>query len=345
MDIDKIGEKNSPVFIIAELSANHNQDIELARKTIKAMAESGADAVKLQTYTPDTITLDCRNDYFKITQGTIWDGQYLHDLYQTACTPWDWHAELKEYAESLGLIFFSTPFDFTAVELLENLDVQIYKIASFEINDIPLIKLVASKGKPMIISTGIAEMEDIELALKTCRDAGNDNIILLKCTSSYPAPAEEANLNTISDMAERFGVRVGLSDHTMGTAVSVAAVALGAKVIEKHFILDRGLGGADSKFSMEPAEFKKLVDDIRVVEKAVGKVSYELTEKTKNSREHSRSLFVVKDINAGEVFTTDNVRSIRPGFGMHTKYYEDIIGKCAAVNIEKGTPLSWELIK
>ena len=338
----KIGEKeigeNSPTFIIAELSANHMNDFDIAVKTIEAMVKSGADAVKFQTFTPDTITIDCDNEYFQIKQGTVWDGQVLHELYEDAYMPWDWQPKLKKIAEDLGLIVFSSPFDKTAVDFLEDMDVPAYKIASFEITDIPLIEYVASKGKPIIISTGIASLEDIELAVKTCLDAGNDKIALLKCTSSYPAPLEEINLNTIPDIKDKFGVIVGLSDHTMGGEVSTAAVALHAKIIEKHFILDRNMGGPDSDFSMEPSEFKQMVDSIRNVEKALGTVNYELSDKAKVNREFSRSLFVVEDIKKGEIITEDNVRSIRPGFGLHPKYLKEIIGKKINQDLSKGTP-------
>ena len=339
----EVGEDN-PTFIIAELSANHMNDFDIAVKTIEAMAEAGADAVKFQTFTPDTITIDCDNEYFQIKQGTVWDGQVLHELYEDAYMPWDWQPKLKKIAEDLGLIVFSSPFDKTSVDFLEDMDVPAYKIASFEITDIPLIEYVASIGKPVIISTGIACMEDIELAVKTCLDVGNDKISLLKCTSSYPAPFEEINLNTIPDIAERFNVVVGLSDHTLGGEVSTAAVALGANIIEKHFILDRNMGGPDSEFSMEPHEFKQMVNSIRNVEKAMGKVNYELSEKSKLNREFSRSLFVVEDIKKGEIITEDNVRSIRPGFGLHPKYLKEILGKKVNKDLEKGTPFELKFL-
>ena len=345
----KIGEKeigeNNPAFIIAELSANHMNDFDIAVKTIEAMAEAGADAVKFQTFTPDTITLNCDNEYFQIKQGTVWDGQVLHKLYEDAYMPWDWQPKLKKMAENLGLIVFSSPFDKTSVDFLEDMGVPAYKIASFEITDIPLIEYVASKGKPILISTGIASFEDIELAVKTCLDAGNDKIALLKCTSSYPAPLEEINLNTIPDLKEKFNVVVGLSDHTLGSEVSTAAIAIGANVIEKHFILDRAIGGPDSGFSMEPNEFKQMVDSIRNVEKALGKVSYELSDKMKANREFSRSLFVVDDIKIGESITEDNVRSIRPGFGLHPKYLKEILGKKVNKDLKKGTPFELSYIK
>lgn len=337
--------EDSKTFIIAEMSANHLQDYDRAVEIIKKAAWAGADAIKLQTYTPDTITLDCDNEYFQIKQGTIWDGTTLHKLYQTAYTPWEWQPKLKEIAEKEGLVFFSSPFDFTSVDLLEEMNVPAYKIASFEINDIPFIEYIAAKGKPIIMSTGIATMKDIQEALNACRRMGNENVALLKCTSSYPAPVEEANLKTIPNMKETFDVIAGLSDHTMGNAVSVGGVALGAKIIEKHMTLRRSDGGADSQFSMEPEEFKEMVDNIRIVEKAVGKVTYDLSQKQINSREHSRSLFVVKDIKKGEVFTESNVKSIRPGFGLKTKYIKDILGKSAREDIKKGTPMKWNLIE
>ncbi len=330
------------VFIIAELSANHNQDINIAKETIYAMKESGADAVKLQTYTPDTLTIDCDNEYFQIKQGTLWDGQTLYNLYKQAYTPWEWHFELKELAEKLGLVFFSTPFDKTAVDFLEKLNVPIYKIASFEITDIPLIEYVASKGKPMIISTGISTFEDIELAVNTCKQSGCQDITLLKCTSAYPAPLEEANLLTIPDMKKRFGVKVGLSDHTLGISVPIAAVALGAEVIEKHFILDKKIGGPDAEFSLEPKEFADMVKSIREVELALGEVNYELSPKVEKSRIFARSLFAVEDIREGEVFTEKNIRSIRPGFGLHPKYYKSLLGKKSKRVIKRGEPIREE---
>lgn len=339
-----IGEKY-PVFIVAELSANHLQNFDLAVKTIKAMKEAGADAVKLQTYTPDTITIDCDNEYFQIKQGTLWDGQTLYQLYKEAYTPWEWHPRLKEIAEDLGLVFFSTPFDKSAVDFLENLNVPAYKVASFEITDIPLIEYIALKGKPVIISTGIATFSDIEEAVNAIRSKRNNEIILLKCVSAYPTPLEDVNLETIPDMREKFKTIVGLSDHTLGISVPIASVTLGAKIIEKHFILDRKLRSPDAAFSLEPEEFKAMVKSVREVEKALGEVSYELTEKMKKSRELSRSLFVVKDIKAGEIFTGKNVRSIRPGYGLHPKHLKNILGKKAKKNIKRGTPLNWNFVR
>lgn len=340
----KVNDK-SPCFIIAELSANHGHDINIAKETIKAAKECGADAIKLQTYTADTITIDCDNKYFQINQGTLWDGTTLYKLYQEAYTPWEWQKELKEYAESLGLVCFSSPFDKSAVDFLEDLEVPAYKVASFEINDIPLIEYIASKGKPIIISTGIATLEDIELAVETCKKSGNNNIILLKCTSQYPAKLEDANLNTMVDLRERFGVTVGLSDHTMDIEVPITAVSLGAKVIEKHFILDRSIGGPDADFSLDKKEFKAMVDYVRKAEKAMGIVSYDLDEKKMKSREFSRSLFIVKDVKKGDIITKENVRSIRPGYGLHTKYYDEVLGKKFNDDLKKGTPLSFDMVE
>lgn len=339
----KIGE-NEKCFVIAEMSANHLQDFDRAVEIIKKAKWAGADAIKIQTYTPDTITLDCDNEYFQIKQGTIWDGTTLHKLYQTAYTPWEWQGKLKEIAEEEGLVFFSSPFDFTSVDFLESINVPAYKIASFEITDIPFIEYIASKGKPVIMSTGIARLGDIQDAIDACYRMGNKEIAILKCTSAYPAPVDEINLKTMVNMKETFNITTGLSDHTMGTTVSVAAVAMGAKIVEKHMTLRREDGGADSKFSMEPEEFKEMVDAIRMTERAIGKVTYDLSEKQKKSREHSRSLFVVKDVKEGEVFTDENVKSIRPGFGIATKYINDIIGKKAKCDIEKGTPVKWNLV-
>ena len=344
----KIAGKNidntSKVFIIAELSANHNQSLELALKTIKAMKDSGADAVKIQTYTADTITIDCNNEYFQIKQGTVWDGKTLYKLYQEAYTPWEWQPKLKEYAESLGLIFFSSPFDKSAVDFLEELNVPAFKVASFEITDIPLIEYIASKNKPVIISTGIAQFEDIQEAVNACKRKGNNQIALLKCTSAYPAPLDEVNLLTIPDLAEKFDTVAGLSDHTLGITVPIAAVSVGARIIEKHFILDRNLGGPDASFSLEPREFKNMAGSIREAEKALGIVTYELTSKQKIGREFSRSVFVVTDMKKGELFSEKNVRSIRPGYGIHPKFLPEIIGKKAKLDLKKGTPMKWEYV-
>ena len=338
-----IGEGH-PVFIVAELSANHLQNFDNAVKLIKEAKKAGADAVKLQTYTADTITIDCDNKYFQITQGTIWDGTTLHKLYQEAYTPWEWQPKLKEIAEEIGLVCFSSPFDLTAVDFLEDLGVPAYKIASFEINDLPFIEYIASKGKPIIISTGIATLVDIEEAISACKRMGNDQVALLKCTSAYPSPLEEINLNVIPNMEKTFNVIPGISDHTLGHAVAVGAVALGAKIIEKHITLSRAEGGPDSQFSMEPNEFAAMVKAIRDVEKALGQVTNELTEKQKKSREHARSLFVITDIKKGEIFTENNVRSIRPGYGLPTKFINEILGKKAKSDIKKGTPMNWDLV-
>jgi pseudaminic acid synthase len=338
----KIGKSdiglNAPVFIIAELSANHNGSLQTAIDTIKAAKRAGADCIKLQTYTADTITINSKKEDFKI-KGTIWKDKYLYDLYQEAYTPWEWHQQIFEVAEKEGLVCFSSPFDKTAVDFLETLNTPAYKIASFEITDIPLIEYAASKGKPIIISTGIAEIEDIELALDACKRMGNNDIALLKCTSSYPAPIEEANLAMIKDLAERFGVISGLSDHTMGSTAPIVATILGAKIIEKHFILDREIGGPDASFSMNEVEFASMVTSIRDAEKSVGAVDYNLTDKQRKGKDFSRSLYVVKDIKAGESITEENVKSIRPGFGLHPKYYQEILGKVVTADLEKGDRL------
>jgi len=332
-------------FIIAELSANHNGDLQVALETIRAAKRTGADAVKIQTYTADTLTINCKNDYFKINHGTAWDGEFLYDLYNRAYTPWEWHAEIFRVAKEEGIICFSSPFDNTAVDLLEELKSPIYKIASFEIQDIPLIEYAASKQKPMIISTGIAEVSDIELAIETCKKVGNNDITILKCTSAYPADPNDANLLTIPDIKTRFGVKVGLSDHTMGIEGPVVATCLGASVIEKHFILDKEIGGADAHFSLDEKEFTQMVKAVRIAESMLGEVDYKMTEKKKKSRQFSRSLFIVKEVKAGEKITRENVRSIRPGFGMHPKYLSEVLGKEFNQDFEKGTPMTKEMIK
>ena len=343
IDNKKIGE-NRPVFIVAELSANHLQKFDNAVKLIRAAKEAGIDAVKFQTYTPDTMTIDCDNEYFQIKQGTIWDGKTFYQLYKEAYTPWEWQPKLKEIAENEGLICFSSVFDKTAVDFLEEMNVPCYKIASFEITDIPLIEYVASKGKLVIISTGIATLCDIEEAVNACKKVGNNQIALLKCVSAYPTPLEEVNLRTIPHLAETFEVVVGLSDHTLTISVPIASVALGACIIEKHLTLSRSLGGPDAAFSLEPEEFKKMVKAVREVEKSLGEVSYDLSERMEKSREFSRSLFLVKDIRAGEIFVEDNVRSIRPGYGLPPKYLKHVLGRQALKDIKRGTPLSWNLI-
>ena len=319
-------DETSPVMIVAELSANHNGNIELAKNTIKAAKRAGADAIKLQTYTADTITIDCNKDDF-IIKGTIWEGENYHSLYKKAYTPWEWHDDLFKTAKDEGLICFSTPFDFSSVDFLETLNVPLYKIASFEITDIPLIYYIAKKGKPIILSTGIADLDDINLAIKTCLDAGNDKLIILKCTSSYPAPIDEANLTMIRDLKHRFGFYSGISDHTIGNLAPILSVSYGAKVIEKHFIIDRSTGGPDSSFSMNENEFKNMVNAVRDAEKAIGTVNYKLTEKQKKGRDFSKSLYVVKDVLKGTIVSEENIRSIRPGFGLHPKYYNEVIGK------------------
>jgi pseudaminic acid synthase len=337
--------ETSPCFIIAELSANHNGDIEIAKKTIIAAKEAGANAIKLQTYTPDTLTIDCDNEYFQIHEGTLWDGKTLYELYGEAYTPWEWHEELFKLAKSEGMICFSSPFDKSAVDFLEELNVPAYKIASFEIQDIPLIEYAASKNKPMIMSTGIANLEDIQLAIDACHKMGNREIILLKCTSSYPAPLELANLKTIPDLKERFNVKVGFSDHTYGSLAPTVAVTLGARVIEKHFILDKSIGGPDADFSLDMNEFKDMVDKVRDTERLLGTVSYEISEKVRKNRKFARSLFLVSDVKAGERITENNVRSIRPGYGMHPKFLNEVLGKTFRDDYLKGTPLNEKMIK
>jgi len=329
-------------YIIAEVSANHNNDIDIAIKTIEAIFKSGANAVKVQTYKPESLTLDLDTGFFSPRKEGLWKGFTPWDLYTEAAMPYEWQPLLQEKAKKLGLEFFSSPFDLEAVDFLESINVPRYKIASFEITDIPLIEYAASKRKPMIISTGLAEISDIELALEACRRVGNNDITLLKCTSQYPASIDQSNLTTILDMKRRFDVKVGLSDHTMGSLVPIVAVSLGATVIEKHFILDRSLGGPDAPFSMEPQEFKQMVNEIRNVERAIGNVSYQLTREDSLRR---RSLFVTLDIEKGAYFTSDNIRSIRPGFGLHPIELNKIIGKKAKMNILKGTPLTWDLVQ
>ena len=331
-------------FIVAELSANHGHQLELALASIRAIREAGADAVKLQTYTADTLTLNSRREDFRV-KGTLWDGRTLYDLYQEAYTPWEWHPALFAEARAQGLVCFSTPFDKTAVDFLEDLGNPICKIASFEITDLPLIDYAARKGKPMVISTGIALPEDIQRAVDTCRAAGNDDITLLKCTSSYPAPVENANLQTMVDMKDRFGVKVGLSDHTMGSDVAVAAVALGATVVEKHFILDRSIGGPDAAFSMEKEEFAAMVRSIRNVEKALGEVVYPTDPAAIKGREFCRSLYVARDMKAGDRITEENVRSVRPGFGLPPRYLPSILGKRVARDVEAGERFSLDMIQ
>lgn len=346
-----VGEGH-PAYIIAEMSANHGKSIEKAKEIIHAMKEAGADAVKLQTYTPDTMTIDCDNEYFQIGKGTIWEGKNLYELYGEAYTPWEWQPELKELANSLGMDCFSTPFDATAVDFLEQMNVPAYKVASFELVDLPLIKKIAATGKPIIMSTGMGSKEEIHDAVSAAR---KENLILLKCTSAYPALPEDADLNTIPDMRERFGCDIGLSDHTLGNDVVLGAIQLGACVIEKHFCMSRNEPGPDSAFSLEPAEFRAMVESVREVEKNLagiivdkkifGSVSYERTEKELASIVFRRSLFAVKDIVSGEVLTHENVRVIRPGNGLPPKHLDETIGKKATKDIARGTPLSWDLLE
>jgi pseudaminic acid synthase len=333
-----------PVYIVAELSANHHQEFDQAVQLIHAAQEAGADAIKLQTYTADTLTIRSDKEYFRVGGGTLWDGRTLYDLYQEAYTPWDWQPRLKEIANELGLDLFSTPFDHTAVNFLEEMNVPAYKIASFELVDLPLIQRVAQTGKPMIMSTGMATLAEIEEAVHTARAASATQIALFRCNSAYPASPEEMNLRTIPHLAQAFDVVVGLSDHTLGIAVPVAAVALGACIVEKHFTLSRSVPGPDSAFSLEPHEFKAMVEAISVAEKALGEVRYEVTEREQASRVFRRSLFVVQDVEAGEVFTEETVRSIRPGYGLRTRYLNEVLGRRAARDVAGGTPLSWDLV-
>jgi len=333
-----------PVYAIAEFSANHNHDFEQAVALVRAAKDAGADAIKLQTYTPDTITISSDQDWFRISGGTLWDGRTLYELYGEAYTPWDWQPKLKALANELGMDLFSSAFDHTAVDFLETMDAPAHKVASFEIVDLPLIKYMARTGKPLIISTGMATLSEIEEALTAARGAGAQQIALLKCTSAYPAPPDEMHLRTIPHLAAAFGVPVGLSDHTLGTAVPVAAVSLGACIVEKHLTLSRAAGGPDSAFSLEPAEFKSMVAAVRMAQAALGSVHYGTGPAEAKSREFRRSLFVVADIRAGETLAPANVRSIRPGNGLHPRYLDQVLGRRARNNIERGTPLSWDLI-
>lgn len=335
---------NNKVFIIAELSANHGGKIEVAKETIRAARKAGADAIKLQTYTADTITLDSDKPDF-IIEGTIWEGRKLHDLYKEAYLPWEWHEELFQTAREEGFVCFSSPFDLSAVDFLEKLNTPMYKIASFEITDIPLIRYAASKGKPMIISTGIASFEDIELAVSACREEGNEDVTILKCTSAYPATLEDANLLTMQQIAKDFKVKVGLSDHTLGITAPVVATALGASVIEKHFILDKSIGGPDASFSLDVNEFSSMVDAVRKAEKALGEATYNLKDSQVKNKQFARSLYVAQDMKAGDVVTLENVRSVRPGFGLHPKHLHDILGKEVLCDLIKGTPFSLDYLK
>jgi pseudaminic acid synthase len=333
-----------PTYVVAEMSANHNRDFQHAVRIIEAAKQAGADAIKLQTYTADTLTMRCDNEYFRVGKGTLWEGRTLYDLYEEAHTPWDWQPKLKRVADELKMDLFSTPFDDSAVDFLETMSVPAYKIASFELVDLPLIRKVAGRRKPMIMSTGMASLAEIDTAVRTARAGGCDEVALLKCTSAYPAPPEEMNLRTIPHLAESFNLPVGLSDHTLGVAVPVAAVALGACIIEKHFTLSRKDPGPDSTFSLEPAELKQMIDSIRVAEKAVGQVRYEVNPTEQASKTFRRSLFVVADIKAGEVFTSQNVRCIRPGHGLAPHLADEILGRRAVRDIARGTPLRWDLV-
>ena len=339
----RVGPGN-PVYIIAEMSANHNRSLDEALRLIQVAKDSGVDAIKLQTYTPDTITIDCRNEHFQVKQGTIWEGKNLHDLYAEAYTPWEWHPQLFDAARQAGLGCFSTPFDPTSVDFLEALNPPAYKIASFELVDIPLIEKVAATGRPMIMSTGMATLEEIQEAVTAARTAGAKEIALLKCNSGYPAPPEEMNLATIPDMAESFGLPVGLSDHTLDLAVPIAAVALGACILEKHLTVSRSVPGPDSQFSLEPHEFRATVDAIRVAERAIGSPRYGPTEREMGSRAFRKSLFIVEDIKAGEPLTIHNVRPIRPGSGLPPKHFKEVLGKHASKDLKRGTPLEWSML-
>jgi N-acetylneuraminate synthase len=333
-----------PVYIVAELSANHNQEIRHALALIDAAKQAGADAIKLQTYTPDTITIRSDAAPFQVRGGTLWDGRTLYDLYAEAFTPWEWHAELQKAATAQGLGFFSSPFDFTAVDFLESLNVPAYKIASPELVDIPLIEKAARTGKPLIISTGMASCDEVEEAVAAARNAGAQQIALLKCTSAYPSPPDEMNLKMIPELARKFGLPVGLSDHSMGIAVPIAAVALGACIVEKHLALSRSMKGPDSEFSLEPDEFKGMVEGVRTAEAALGRAEFSLGKKEKASRAFRRSLFVAEDVKRGEAFTEKNVRSVRPADGLHPRYLPEVVGKFCARDVARGTPLSWDLV-
>ncbi|CDB90432.1 pseudaminic acid synthase [Clostridium sp. CAG:253] len=336
--------KNNKTYIIAEMSANHAGSFERAKEIIHAAKEAGADCIKIQTYTPDTMTIDCHNEYFNIENGT-WKGENLYSLYQKAYTPWEWQADLKKEADKIGLDFLSTPFDNTSVDFLEDIGIEFYKIASFELVDIPLIEYVARKGKPIIMSTGMGTLGEIEEAVNAIKGQGNDQIYLLKCSSAYPAISDNMNLNTMVNMKETFGVSVGLSDHSMGSVGAVTAVAMGASIVEKHFCISREIENPDSSFSMEKDEFKNMVEDIRSVERAKGKIKYGPEEEEKENVKFRRSIFVTKDINKGEIFDKENIKIIRPAYGMHPRYYDEILGKGANVDLKAGTPLKWKFIK
>lgn len=341
---NRIISERSSTYVIAEMSANHLMNFERAKEIIYRLKDSGTDAVKLQTYTADTITIDCNNPEFQI-HGGLWDGETLYSLYQKAYTPWEWQEDLVKYANSVGLCCFSSPFDLTAVDFMNEIEMPAFKVASYEINDIPLLRKIAKSGKPIIISTGTAFLEDVERALTVCKEEKNEDVILLKCTSAYPCPYEDMNLNVIPLMKNTFDCVVGLSDHTMGSEVALGGVALGAKVVEKHVTIRRSDGGPDAAFSMEIEEFIDMVRQIRNLEKALGKATFELTEKQMSERDGMRSLYVVEDIKQGELLTEKNVKSIRPGMGMHTMYYDQVVGCIARRDIKKGCPLSWDMIQ
>lgn len=342
MKIGNFDLKKDGIYIIAELSANHNGSLQIALDTIKAAKDIGVNAIKLQTYRADTITLDSRKDDFMIKGGTLWDGNSLYELYEEAYTPWEWHKELFSYARKIGIDIFSSPFDKSAVDFLEEFNPSAYKIASFEITDYELVRYVASKGKPIIISTGIATKEEISDVVNICKSEGNEKIVLLKCTSAYPAPIEEANLSMIPELKKDFAVEVGFSDHTLGTTAPIVATTLGASVIEKHFILDKSIGGADCEFSLDKKEFALMIKEVRKTEKLLGKVDYSLTPKKEKSREHSRSLYVSKDIKKGEVLTEKNIKSVRPGYGLHPKYLDEVLGKKAKKDLDFASALKQE---
>ncbi len=341
---DRIISDETPVFIIAELSANHSGSLETALESVRAIKRAGADCIKLQTYTPETITLKCDNEYFRINHGTLWDGMTLYDLYEQAQTPWEWHKDIKNLADELGLICFSSPFDRRAIDYLEELNMPAYKIASFEIHDIPLIEYAASKGKPVIFSTGIASEEDIVTAVEACKRQSNEQIILLKCTSAYPAKLEDANLRSVVDIRAKFGFYAGLSDHTLGSLAPTVAVALGARVVEKHFILDHSIQSADEPFSLDENEFKQLVDDIRSTEKALGRATFELGDDAKKNQKFGRSIFVAEDIQSGAVLNASNIRSVRPGNGLPPKYLPGLYGMKANRDLKMGTPFSLDYV-
>lgn len=343
MFINSHNVEKDGTYIIAEMSANHNGSLQNALDTIKAAKDIGANAIKLQTYTADTLTLDSNKEDFVIKGGTLWDGKTLYELYKEAYTPWEWHKEMFAYAREIEIDIFSSPFDKTAVDFLEQFEPPAYKIASFEITDYELIRYTASKGRPMIISTGIATIDEIQDAVDICREEGNNDIVLLKCTSAYPAPLEEANLKMIPNLAETFGVISGFSDHTLGITAPVVATTLGAKVIEKHFILDKSIGGPDADFSLDKKEFSEMIKAVRDTEKLIGKIDYGMTEKKRKSRQFSRSLYVAKDIKKGEVFTEENIRSVRPGLGIHPKYLKNLLGKVAKKDYDFGEALKIDL--